>query len=54
MRFALYAMRELSPPQATFRVRNETFANYLDNNRGDEGIVGLACEAPLGAQLTSS
>ena len=42
------AERELSPPHATFRVRKKTFAYYLDNHRGDEGIVGLACKAPPG------
>jgi predicted DNA-binding protein (MmcQ/YjbR family) len=42
------ASRELSPPHATFRVRKKTFAYYLDNHRGDEGIVGLACKAPAG------
>jgi hypothetical protein len=24
----------------------KTFAYYLDNHRGDEGIVGLVCKAP--------
>ena len=42
------AERELSPPHATFRVRKKTFTYYLDNHRGDEGIVGLACKAPPG------
>ena len=42
------AARELSPPLATFRVRKKTFAYYLENHRGDEGIVGLACKAPAG------
>jgi hypothetical protein len=42
------ATRELSLPHATFRVRKKTFAYYLDNHRGDEGIVGLACKAPAG------
>lgn len=42
------AERTLSPPHATFRVRKKTFAYFLDNHRGDEGIVGLACKAPPG------
>jgi hypothetical protein len=42
------AERTLSLPHATFRVRNKTFAYYLDDHRGDEGIVGLACKAPPG------
>lgn len=42
------AERRLSLPHATFRVRKKTFAYYLDNHRGDEGIVGVACKAPPG------
>ena len=42
------AERELSPPHATFRVRKKTFAYYLDNHRGDEGSVGVACKATPG------
>ena len=40
--------REDSPPHATFRVRGRTFAYYLDDHHGD-GIVGLVCKAPPGA-----
>ena len=42
------AERTLSLPHAGFRVRRKTFAYYLDDHRGDEGIVGLACKAPPG------
>jgi hypothetical protein len=42
------ATREDSPPHATFRVRKKTFAYFLDNHRGDEDIVGVACKAHFG------
>ena len=42
------AARGDSPPHATFRVRKKTFAYFLDNHRGDEDIVGVACKAHLG------
>jgi predicted DNA-binding protein (MmcQ/YjbR family) len=42
------ATREYNGQHATFRVRDKTFAYYLDNHRGDEGIVGVVCKAPWG------
>ena len=42
------ATREDSPLHATFRVRKRNFAYFLDNHRGDEGIVGVACKAHFG------
>jgi len=38
----------MSEPHAGFRVRGRTFAYYLDNHRGDEGIVGLVCKVRPG------
>ena len=43
------AEHEDSPPHATFRVRGRTFAYFLVDHRGNEGIVGMACKAPPGA-----
>jgi hypothetical protein len=40
--------REDSGRHATFRIRKRTFAYFLDDHRGNEGIVGLACKAPGG------
>lgn len=40
--------RERSGRHATFRVRRRTVAYYLDDHRGDEGIVGLVCKAAPG------
>lgn len=42
------ATRELHGQHAGFRVRGKTFAYYLDDHRGDEGIVGLVCKVPAG------
>lgn len=42
------ATRDYNGQHATFRVRNKTFAYFLDNHHGD-GIVGLTCKAPAGA-----
>ena len=42
------AERTLSEPHAGFRVRGRTFAYYLDNHRGDDGIVGVVCKAHWG------
>ena len=42
------AERTLSEPHAGFRVRGRTFAYYLDDHRGDEGIVGVVCKARWG------
>ena len=33
---------------ATFRVRGRTVAYFLDDHRGDEGIVGVVCKAAPG------
>jgi hypothetical protein len=33
---------------ATFRVRRRTVAYFLDDHRGNEGIVGVVCKAPPG------
>jgi hypothetical protein len=40
--------REDSGRHVTFRIRKRTFAYFLDDHRGNEGIVGLACKAPGG------
>ena len=42
------ATRDDSGRHAGFRVRGRTFAYYLDDHRGDEGIVGLVCKAHVG------
>lgn len=42
------ATRDDHGRHAAFRVRKRTFAYYLDDHRGDEGIVGLVCRAPWG------
>jgi hypothetical protein len=42
------AVREDSGHHAAFRVRRRTFAYWLDDHRGDEGIVGLVCKARWG------
>jgi predicted DNA-binding protein (MmcQ/YjbR family) len=42
------ASREDSGRHATFRVRSKTFSYYLDDHRGDEGIVGIVCKARPG------
>jgi predicted DNA-binding protein (MmcQ/YjbR family) len=42
------AQREDSPPHAGFRVRKRTFAYFLDNHRGDEGIVGVVFKVEPG------
>jgi hypothetical protein len=42
------AAREDSGRHAAFRVRRRTFAYWLDDHRGDEGIVGLVCKARWG------
>jgi hypothetical protein len=41
------ATRERTGRHAPFRVRNKTFAYYLDDHHGD-GVVGLACKAAPG------
>jgi hypothetical protein len=40
------ASRELSGRHAGFRVRKRTFAYYLDDHRGNEGIVGVVFKTP--------
>jgi predicted DNA-binding protein (MmcQ/YjbR family) len=42
------AERAISGHHATFRVRKRTFAYFLDDHRGDEGIAGLVCKAAPG------
>jgi hypothetical protein len=42
------ATREDSGRHAAFRIRKRTFAYFLDDHRGDEGIVGLVCKAAAG------
>ena len=42
------ATREDSGRHATFSVRKKTFAYYLDDHRGDEGIVGVVCKVRPG------
>jgi hypothetical protein len=39
---------EDSGRHAAFRVRRRTFAYWLDDHRGDEGIVGVVCKARWG------
>jgi hypothetical protein len=39
--------REYNGQHATFRVRNKTFAYFLDDHHGD-GIVAVTCKAPWG------
>jgi hypothetical protein len=39
---------ERSGRHATFRVRRRTFAYYLDDHRGNEGIVGVVVRAAPG------
>jgi phosphoribosylglycinamide formyltransferase-1 len=41
------ATRQLEGRHAGFRVRDKTFAWYLDDHHGD-GIVGVVCKAPPG------
>ena len=45
------AVREISGRHAVFKVRRRTFAYYLDDHRGDEGIVGVVFKAPGGPGL---
>jgi hypothetical protein len=40
--------RQQAGRHATFRVRKKTFAYYLDDHRGDEGIVGAVFKAHPG------
>ena len=40
------ASREISGRHAGFKVRGRTFAYYLDDHRGNEGIVGVVFKAP--------
>jgi predicted DNA-binding protein (MmcQ/YjbR family) len=42
------ATREDSGRHAGFRVRNRTFAYFLDDHRGNEGIVGVVFKPPGG------
>jgi predicted DNA-binding protein (MmcQ/YjbR family) len=42
------AEREMSGRHAGFRVRGRTFAYYLVDHRGDEGIEGLVCKVRPG------
>ncbi len=42
------ATYERAGRHAGFRVRKKTFAYFLDDHRGDEGIVGLVCKAAPG------
>jgi predicted DNA-binding protein (MmcQ/YjbR family) len=42
------ATREDSGRHAGFRVRKRTFAYFLDDHRGDEGIVGVVFKAEPG------
>jgi predicted DNA-binding protein (MmcQ/YjbR family) len=40
------AEREVSGRHDVYRVRGRTFAYYLDDHRGNEGIVGAVFKAP--------
>jgi hypothetical protein len=42
------AIREDSGRHATFRIRKRTFAYFLDDHPGDEGIVGVVFKPPGG------
>jgi hypothetical protein len=48
------AERELSGRHAVFRVRGRTFAYYLDDHRGNEGIVGVVFKAPASEGLIAA
>jgi hypothetical protein len=48
------AERELSGRHAVFRVRGRTFAYYLDDHRGNEGIVGVVFKSPGGEGLIAA
>src|SRR5262245_40744299 len=41
------ATRQLHAGHASFRVRNKTFAYFLDDHHGD-GIVAVTCKVPFG------
>jgi hypothetical protein len=45
------AEREISGRHDGYRVRGRTFAYYLDDHRGNEGIVGVVFKAPAGEGL---
>jgi hypothetical protein len=40
------AEREISGRHDVFRVRKRTFAYYLDDHRGNEGIAGVVFKMP--------
>jgi hypothetical protein len=42
------ATREDSGRHATFRVRKRTFAYYLVDHQGNEGITGVVAKVPRG------
>jgi predicted DNA-binding protein (MmcQ/YjbR family) len=42
------ATREDSGRHATFRIRKRTFAYFLDDHQGNEGIVGVVFKPPGG------
>jgi hypothetical protein len=48
------AERELSGRHAVFRVRGRTFAYYLDDHRGNEGIVGVVFKVPAPEGLVAA
>ena len=48
------AERELSGRHAVFRVRGRTFAYYLDDHRGNEGIVGVVFKTPASEGLIAA
>ena len=48
------AERELSGRHAGFKVRGRTFAYYLDDHRGNEGIVGVVFKAPAAEGLIAA
>ena len=48
------AERELSGRHAVFSVRKRTFAYFLDDHRGNEGIVGVVFKATAGEGLIAA
>jgi hypothetical protein len=48
------AEREISGRHAGFKVRGRTFAYYLDDHRGNEGIVGVVFKSPASEGLIAA
>jgi predicted DNA-binding protein (MmcQ/YjbR family) len=48
------AEREVSGAHDVYRVRGRTFAYYLDDHRGNEGIAGVVFKATAGEGLIAA